>query len=141
MVFGTFDLFHAGHESLLKQAKELGDNLIVIVGRDKTVKKVKGNYPVQFEKKRLEVLKNHPLVDKATLGNIDDKHEVIRKFKPDIIALGYDQFTFTYGLEKLLIDEKMNTEIHRLKAYEPGIYKSSIQRKKQVDKAEKRNLE
>lgn len=129
MIFGTFDYFHAGHESLIKQAKLLGDYLIVIVARDETVKQIKGAYPDHNEKQRIETLKNHALIDKAVLGNHDDKYKVIKKHRPNIIALGYDQFVFTYRLEKFLIDENLNTKIHRLKPYEPGIYKSSIVRK------------
>ena len=41
MVFGTFDIFHKGHENFLKQAKKLGDCLTVVVARDETVLKFK----------------------------------------------------------------------------------------------------
>jgi len=126
MVFGTFDVFHLGHEFFLKQAKKLGDYLIVVIARDKTVKKVKGEYPQQKEKERMQTIKNSGYTDKAILGEIDDKYKIIRKFKPDIIALGYDQFVFTYKLNKMIIDEKMDTEIIRLESYEPNVYKSSF---------------
>lgn len=129
MVFGTFDCFHAGHESLFEQAKQLGDYLIVIVARDETVKNIKGEYPKYPEKERLNIVKQHRLVDKAVLGEIGDKHKVVLKYRPDFIALGYDQFTFTYRLEKILIDAKINAEIHRLKAFKPEIFKSSLLKK------------
>ena len=126
MVFGTFDVFHLGHEFFLKQAKKLGDYLIVVIARDKTVKKVKSEYPQQNEKERMQAVKNSEYADKVILGEIDDKYKIIRKFKPDIIALGYDQFVFTYKLNKMIIDEKMDTEIIRLESYEPNVYKSSF---------------
>lgn len=126
MVFGTFDIFHAGHEVFLKQAKKLGDYLIVVVSRDNTVKKVKGGYPENKEKKRLNNVKKCQYADKAVLGYEDDKYKIIRKFRPDIIALGYDQFVFTYKLNKIIIDESMDTKIIRLKSYKPEIYKSTI---------------
>lgn len=126
MVFGTFDVFHAGHEAFLRQAKKFGDYLIVVVARDNTVKKVKGNYPKNKEKERLNNVKKCSFVDKAVLGQEDDKYKVIRKLRPDIIALGYDQFVFTYKLNKMIIDESMNTKIIRLKPYKPEIYKSTI---------------
>lgn len=129
MVFGTFDYFHAGHENLFEQAKKLGDYLIVIVARDETVKMIKGENPQYAEKKRLKTVEEHPLADKAVLGELDDKYKVIRKWKPDIIALGYDQFVFTYRLEKIIIDAKLNTEIHRLNPYKPEIFKSSLMKK------------
>jgi len=126
MAFGTFDVFHAGHEFFLKQAKNLGDYLIVVVSRDYTVKTVKGEYPQQNEKERMQKVKNSEIADKVILGNNDDKYKIIRKNKPHVIALGYDQFVFTYKLNKMIIDENMNTEIIRLESYRPDIYKSSL---------------
>ncbi|MFA5792999.1 MAG: adenylyltransferase/cytidyltransferase family protein [Candidatus Gracilibacteria bacterium] len=126
MAFGTFDYFHAGHENYLKQAKELGDTLIVVVARDETVKKTKGESPSFNEKKRLRDVSACKYVDKAVLGDTDDKYYVIKKYTPQILALGYDQFVFTYGLEKFFIQEKLNAEIVRLKPFEPQTFKSSI---------------
>jgi FAD synthetase len=126
MVFGTFDVFHLGHEYFLKQAKALGDYLIAVIARDKTVKKVKGEYPQHNEKLRMENVKNSGIPDKVVLGNFDDKYKIIKKLKPKIIALGYDQFVFTYKLNKMIIDEKMDTEIIRLESFEPNLYKSSF---------------
>lgn len=125
MIFGTFDYFHAGHEDVLKQAKALGQTLIVVVARDATVKRVKGKNPDHSEKDRLKVLKDHPLVTKAVLGNTGNKHKVILDHKPDIIALGYDQFVFTHMLKKLIIEHKLHTEIVRLTPYNPEVFKSS----------------
>lgn len=135
MAFGTFDYFHAGHEDYLKQAKALGDQLVVVVARDETVRKVKGQNPTHSERQRLKEVSNCIHVDKATLGNSDDKYKVIKKYKPDILALGYDQFVFTYGLKTLFIKEGLNTKIVRLKSFEPKTFKSSIIRQEQCDHA------
>ncbi len=126
IAFGTFDHFHAGHESYLKQAKALGDSLVVIIARDKTVEQIKGRRPDHPEKKRLISVKNSRVADKVVLGKVGDKYEVLRKFKPDVIALGYDQFAFTFRLEKFLIDHKMNTKIVRMNPYRPTLYKTSL---------------
>jgi len=126
MVFGTFDVFHAGHEHFLQQARQLGDYLIAVVARDATVKNVKGEYPQNPEKKRANAVRETEIADKVVLGYNDDKYRVIKKFKPNIIALGYDQFVFTYKLNKMIIDENMDTEIKRLDPYKPGIYKSTL---------------
>lgn len=126
MAFGTFDFFHAGHEDYLRQAKDLGDELIVVVARDETTKKVKGRSPSFNERKRLRDVANCPYVDKAILGNSDNKYRVIKKYTPQILALGYDQYTFTYGLKNYFIQENLDIEIHRLKAYEPQLFKSSL---------------
>ncbi|MBI2639064.1 FAD synthase [Candidatus Peregrinibacteria bacterium] len=130
MTFGTFDRFHAGHESYLKQAKALGDYLIVIIARDKTVARIKGRRSDYDEKKRVAAVKSSKLADKVVLGEHGDKYEVIKKYKPDVIALGYDQFTFTFRLEKFLIDHKMNTKVIRMNPYRPTEFKTSLIREK-----------
>jgi len=129
MAFGTFDLFHAGHESYLKQAKVLGDYLIVIIARDETVQKIKGNPPLHNEQERLKSVKMTGIADKVILGYKNDKYKVLKKLRPDVIALGYDQFVFTQRLEKTLIDLKLNADIVRLTPYLPQIYKSSLLKK------------
>jgi len=126
MAFGTFDFFHAGHEFYLKQAKELGDYLIVVVARDRTVLQIKGEEAVNSERKRLNTLKKLEIADKVILGHPSDKHKVLRKFRPNIIALGYDQFVFTQTINKTLIDLNLNTSIHRIDAHFPQVYKSSL---------------
>lgn len=126
MAFGTFDFFHAGHEDYLKQAKALGDQLIAIVARDETVKKVKGAAPSHNERKRLRAVAGCSSVDKAVLGYADDKYRVIKKYRPTILALGYDQFAFTYGLKNFFIQEKMDIEVVRLKPFNPQTFKSSV---------------
>lgn len=126
MAFGTFDFFHAGHEDYLRQAKVLGDELIVVVARDETVKKVKGSLPHWNERKRLRDVANCRYVDKAVLGNPDDKYRIIKKYSPHVLALGYDQYVFTYGLKSYFIKEKLDIEIIRLKPFEPQMFKSSF---------------
>ena len=117
MVFGTFDILHKGHLSYFSQARKYGDYLIAIVARDKNVLAIKGNLPKNNEKKRLSAVKGE--VDKAVLGYINDKYKVIKKFKPDVICIGYDQMVF---LDEL---KKFNIPIKRLKSYKPHKYKSS----------------
>lgn len=126
MAFGTFDNFHAGHESYLKQAKALSETLIAVVARDKTVKRIKSKWPDKTERERLNDVKLSGIADKVTLGGLDDKYAIIKKYKPDIIALGYDQFAFTFRLEKFLIDNKINAKIVRMNPYRPNMYKTSL---------------
>ena|SRR3990167_3289513 len=128
MVFGTFDYLHAGHENLFQQAKQLGDEIITIIARDKTVKTIKGALPDHDEKQRMQNLKDTGWSDIVILGNNKEKTKVVRDYRPNIIALGYDQFAFTYRLEKFLMDIKLDAKIVRLKPYNPDIYKSSIVR-------------
>jgi len=117
MVFGTFDVLHKGHLNFFKQGRKYGDYLIAVVARDKTVKEIKGRFPRNNEKKRLQKVKRY--ADKAVLGYIKNKYKVISRFKPDVICLGYDQKEFIKGLKRF------NIKVKRLKAYKPHKYKSS----------------
>ena len=92
MAVGVFDLMHAGHLHYVEQAKSLGDELIVVVAHDDTVRKQKHEPVTNQELRRRMVLGLKP-VDDAIIGNpptvpIFDILEVV---KPDVIALGYDQ--------------------------------------------------
>lgn len=119
MVFGTFDLLHPGHINFLNQARKYG-NLIIVIARDNTVKQIKGKLPRRNEKQRLKAVLGLNLANKVVLGSLNDKYAAIKKYQPDIIALGYDQNHFIDGLKDLKI------KIRRLKSYRPKKYKSSL---------------
>ncbi|KKP36247.1 hypothetical protein A2483_01470 [Candidatus Peregrinibacteria bacterium RIFOXYC2_FULL_33_13] len=129
MIFGTFDFFHAGHDFFIKEASKLGDQLIVVISRDRTTKLVKGEFPDNNEKTRLKIIKKHPLVTKAILGDLQDKYAAIKKYRPEVIALGYDQYIFTQQIKPIIIKNKISAEIIRLNPYKPEMYKSSILKK------------
>lgn len=127
MLFGTFDILHKGHFNLFWQARKFGDYLLVVVARDKTVREVKGHSPRHNEKTRASLLKKTGLAEKIILGNLNNKYAAIKKYKPDIIALGYDQKYFTDDLKNKLKKLKLGKiKIIRLKSYKPSIYKTSI---------------
>ncbi len=125
MIFGTFDVFHIGHLKFIKQAKELGDKLIVVISRDSNVKKIKNKEPVHNEQQRKEILNSIKYIDKAILGNKDDVYKVIKENKPNIIALGYDQSHFVDKLDSKLKEFNLNTKVVRLEPYQEDKFKSS----------------
>jgi FAD synthetase len=125
MAFGTFDIFHPGHQSYLKQAKELSEYLIVIVAKDKTVKEFKQQKTKNREKERMRVVMNSKLANKVILGNLKNKYAVIEKFRPEVIALGYDQKVDMTELKNKLKEISLKSKIVRLKSYRPEVYKSS----------------
>jgi len=130
MAFGTFDIFHDGHEHFLKQAKKFGDYLIIVVARDKTVRQIKGETPLNNESHRMETLRKSGLADKVIAGDLTDKYKAIRKYRPEVIVLGYDQMVFTQKLHKILIDIKLDARIERLDAFFPQVFKSSLLKQK-----------
>ncbi|MFC1768493.1 adenylyltransferase/cytidyltransferase family protein [Nanoarchaeota archaeon] len=120
MAFGTFDVIHPGHIYFLNQAKKLGDTLVVLISRDKTIESVKGNPPHFNEGERMKHLEKTLIPDKVILGTEPPSLENLKKEKPDIIALGYDQKFMTDKLKELKIETK------RIDAFKEHIYKSSI---------------
>lgn len=90
MATGVFDLIHLGHLHYLLEAKKLGDELVVIVARDSTVRREK-HEPITPEEFRRELVESLKPVDKAVLGGEGDVYKIVEEIKPDIIALGYDQ--------------------------------------------------
>lgn len=121
MVFGTFSVIHPGHLNLFKQAKKYGGRLAVVVARDKVSQKIKGRKPINTENDRLELVRSLKIVDQAVLGDRIDPMKNIKKFKPDVVCLGYDQVAFVDILKKTFPDQK----IIRLKPYKEKHYKSS----------------
>lgn len=127
LVFGTFDGIHPGHINFLEQAREKGDHLAVVIARDSTVEKVKGHLPIKNENERLADIIKMGLVGEAVLGNAGrDPYSIINGIKPDIICLGYDQRTYTDGLQRELDKFGLKTEIFRMEPFCPGKYHSGI---------------
>jgi FAD synthetase len=116
MATGTFDLLHMGHIYYLKEAKKLGDELIVIVACDSTVRKLK-HEPVTPEKMRLQLIKELKIVDDAYLGKKNDIYKIVEEIKPDIIALGYDQIHDEKIISQNLKKRNINAKIVRLNKY------------------------
>ena len=127
LVFGTFDILHAGHLHFLMDARGLGTELWVVVARDRTVEKLKAQKPLNPEKKRLKFLQSLWLVDHAVLGQdfFRDKYEIVEKIKPDVIALGYDQHADPNKLAQDLQERSLKVSVFRLKPYKPELFKTS----------------
>ena len=80
-------MIHPGHVYFLKEAKKLGDELIVVLANDKNNKKP---YAVSANKRK-KALESLNVADKVLIGDSQDKTKIVKKVKPSIIALGYDQ--------------------------------------------------
>ena len=90
MATGVFDLLHPGHLYFLNEAKALGDELIVVVARDQTARRLKRE-PYVPEQLRREMVESLKPVDRAVLGSTTDIYETVIEWRPEIIALGFDQ--------------------------------------------------
>ena len=91
ITYGTYDLFHYGHQRLLERAKELGDYLIVGVTADDFDKKrgkinVKQSLMERIESVRATGLADEIIIEEYEGQKIDD----IKRFEVDVFTVGSD---------------------------------------------------
>jgi FAD synthetase len=115
---GTFDILHPGHILYLRKAKELGDELFVIVSRDSMVQHK--SRPILPEQQRLQVVQALEMVDHAELGSERDIFEPLKLIKPDIIALGFDQYFDENELQEDLEKRHIPSKVIRLRNHDSG---------------------
>ena len=88
---GVFDLIHPGHVRYLREARSLGDALIVGVNGDESVRRNKGeSRPVTLEDERAELIAALACVEAVTVFGEDTPAEVIRAIQPDVLVKGAD---------------------------------------------------
>ncbi len=88
---GCFDLIHSGHIHLFKEAKKLGDVLIVAVNDDESVKKIKGPArPIFPLAERLEILEAIQSIDCLLPFSEETPRRVISTLLPDVLVKGGD---------------------------------------------------
>ncbi len=114
MASGVFDIIHLGHLHYLEASKKLGDELVVVVARDSTVRRRK-HEPITPESMRLELVGALKPVDRAMLGKESgDMFKVVEELKPDVITVGYDQPFEPVELEKELLSRGLNVRVVRM---------------------------
>ena len=91
ITYGTYDLFHYGHQRLLERAKELGDYLIVGVTADDFDKQrgkinVKQSLMERIESVRATGLADEIIIEEYEGQKIDD----IKRYDVDIFTVGSD---------------------------------------------------
>jgi D-glycero-beta-D-manno-heptose 1-phosphate adenylyltransferase len=88
---GCFDLLHVGHVRYLAQARALGDDLLVAINSDRSVRALKGEgRPVVGEAERAEMLAALAAVSLVTVFDEDSPRSLIAELLPDLLVKGGD---------------------------------------------------
>jgi len=88
---GCFDILHAGHTRYLRDARKLGDALILALNSDSSVRSIKGPMrPIVPEAERAEVVASLDSVDYVTVFDELTPLELIEFLQPDVIVKGGD---------------------------------------------------
>lgn len=104
---GCFDILHHGHLTLLAQAAELGNKLVLALNTDASVRKLKGpERPINHEEDRAFQAASLLCVDGVCLFTEDTPEELVKLLKPDVLVKGGDytlpqivgaQYVLSYG--------------------------------------------
>jgi len=89
---GVFDILHPGHVRYLRDARALGEMLIVGINSDRSVRALAKapNRPVNGEAERAEVLGALGSVDAVVIFDEDTPHAIISALQPDVLVKGAD---------------------------------------------------
>lgn len=88
---GCFDILHVGHARYLKEAKKLGDVLVLALNSDSSVRGLKGEKrPLVPENERAEVVASLESVDYVTLFSEATPLALITYLRPDVLVKGGD---------------------------------------------------
>jgi len=88
---GVFDLLHPGHIRYLREARTLGDVLIVGLNSDGSVSRNKGpTRPITPEAERAELLASLASVDAVVVFDEDTPAAIIQLVQPDVLVKGAD---------------------------------------------------
>lgn len=116
---GCFDLLHIGHVRCLREARKLGDILIVGLNSDASVRRLKPQRPINEELHRAEVLASLEMVDYVAIFSEDTPYNLIKSIRPDVLVKGGD------WKKEEIVGSDIVAEVRSL-PYVPGISTSGI---------------
>ena len=91
ITFGTFDLLHVGHISILERAKAVCDYLVVGVSTDSLNLAKKGVASVYSQEERVKIVSSLRVVDFVFLEeSLEQKADYVRQFRADVLVMGQD---------------------------------------------------
>ena len=131
---GCFDLIHAGHLQLLNFARSQGDQLVVGLNSDRSVRALKGeDRPIHPASERARILAAMEPVDYVVIFDDARAEKIVRVVRPDVLVKGEDyrgqtvdgqKFVESYGgsvaLAPLLAGKSTSTTIKKMRAHRNG---------------------
>jgi len=131
---GSFDMFHAGHASLLAECRKLatpGGRVVVALNSDAFIAAYKGRPPVCTYLEREAVLRACRYVDEVILNRFGaDSRPTIDEIRPDIIAIGADWKAKDYyrqmGFDRAWLDARSITLTYVAHTYSDALSSSDI---------------
>jgi len=116
MVSGGFDPVHIGHVRLFREAKKLGDELVVVINNDNWLRLKKG-YVFMGELERKEIIEAFEMVDRVILSTHKKNTKDIsiskdlRSLRPHIFAKGGDRHKGNIPTPEVLVCEEIGCKI------------------------------
>lgn len=112
---GCFDVLHVGHVRYLRQARALGDALMVLLNGDASVRALKGaGRPINVAEDRAEVLAALEAVDAVTIFDTPRCDDLLRLIEPDMYAKGGDYTPESLDAGERAALESCGAKIHIL---------------------------
>lgn len=88
---GCFDILHRGHVEYLAKAANFGDEMLIGLNTDASVKRLKGpSRPINDEYARAIVLAGLEFVSAVVLFDEDTPYNLIKAVQPDVLVKGSD---------------------------------------------------
>jgi glycerol-3-phosphate cytidylyltransferase len=144
ITFGAFDLCHAGHMLVFKEAKTVCDYLIVGLQEDPSLTPAdyrgkKKNKPIMSLEERQIILESVKYVDEIHVYNSEQElHDLLVNLKPNIRIIGADWEGKKYTGWELPIEMHFNSREHHFSttALRERIYEAEVLRQKEKDAAQ-----
>jgi len=122
-VWGKFDGTHQGHLEFLRHARELGDELYVVVIPDEKVRENSGEPPAKTAEARKRELIGLDFIRDVYVDSLSDGLQSILRLRPDVFAFGHDQKTqWEEKLQQYLSSQGLHLEYVYLGIYNNGIH-------------------
>jgi choline-phosphate cytidylyltransferase len=91
ITFGTFDIFHVGHLSILERARAFGTHLTVGVSTDALNEAKKGRPSIYGYAERARIIASLRCVDAVFAEeSLEQKREYVRAHRADVLVMGDD---------------------------------------------------